>query len=134
MKRTPLFLLSIGLVVFFCSCEGTTTQDWKVKNLSSETIQVTPSFHVVDMQVPTTTILPGEVALIASSEEGRGARPDAETHIGNVERILITTATDTASRDGTNVADWTSSSDHKRRVPSHWAHEHVMTVTDADLE
>jgi hypothetical protein len=134
MMRALLSVFSTGSVILLASCEGTTTQEWKVRNASRAAIQVTPAFHVVDMQVGTTTVQSGEEVLIATSDEGRGARPDAETHIGNVERILITTDTDTAARNGTQLSDWSSSSERKRRIPGHWDHVHVLTVTDADFD
>ena len=134
MKPISTIIVAPLLGAMLCSCEGTTSQDWKVKNASNDTIRVSPSFHVVDMQAPTTVILPGEQVLVASSDDGRGANSNSEAHLGRIDRIVIATASDTSSKNGTLSTDWVSRSEHKKRMPSHWYHEHVMTVTDVDLE
>ena len=128
-------MLMPSLVVMLGSCEGTTTHEWRVVNASSVAIEVEPAFSSLVVHEPSRSIAPGGEAVIGHEDDIRGGNSDAEVHLSYVEHITIVSSEgDTATRNGTIAGDWTSSSDHKRRMPSYWAHRHVMTVTDADLE
>ncbi len=135
MDRVALPLLVLSAAFLLVGCEGNTTLDWRVVNGSSQPLQVSADISPSDMGPRTVTIAPGSEAIVGTSSLGLGAQPDPGNPAANVVGILIIAASgDTAVKNGTASADWVSSSDHRKRLPSHWHHDHRMLVTDVDLE
>lgn len=128
--RTLSILAGLFTAIILSSCEGNTTREWKVINNSSQAFQVDMKSNFNSEKIVTIETGKSETIYVYDT---RGGQDDAGNTSDYFESLEIVNLSNSVRKDILNSSNWKAESEHVKRVPSHYEHKFLISISDDDF-